>query len=249
MKKLSNLLLLISLKLAAAWGGKHWKRQYTVDIPAGREDCFYLPDVKLGSTIELEFQVTSVSTATGQLDILCRLLAPSPSTAILFQSDGGSEGSHEENVEDEAGDYRLCFSNHMSTWSRKTVWFEVAVKEEMLDTDDYFYDEDDYLDDDDLEIMRQGNEAEAGFFDMAVDEIKSTMQSVRIQIGKMRHFQMMFGASMNADSHHAISNMEKINFWSFCHLCLILLAGFMQVFMIRQLFEDKSVMHRFVSRT
>jgi len=29
----------------------------TIEIPANREDCFYLPDLKIGNTIELEFQV------------------------------------------------------------------------------------------------------------------------------------------------------------------------------------------------
>ena len=33
--------------------------QMTVEVAAGAEDCFFLPEVKTGQTIELEFQVIS----------------------------------------------------------------------------------------------------------------------------------------------------------------------------------------------
>ena len=32
--------------------------QMTVEVAAGSEDCFFLPEVKSGQSIELEFQVT-----------------------------------------------------------------------------------------------------------------------------------------------------------------------------------------------
>ena len=44
--------------------------QLSVDIPPNREDCFYLPDVKFGSTIELEFQVTRVHSDDSQYSVL-----------------------------------------------------------------------------------------------------------------------------------------------------------------------------------
>ena len=42
---------------------------------------------------------------------------------------------HEEKKEE--GDYKVCFSNQMSTWSDKTVYFEVEVTDPDDDYDDY----------------------------------------------------------------------------------------------------------------
>ena len=38
---------------------------------------------------------------------------------ILFRFD--------EEIHQDEGDYKLCFSNYMSTWSEKHVWFEVKI--------------------------------------------------------------------------------------------------------------------------
>ncbi|XP_023320595.1 multiple C2 and transmembrane domain-containing protein isoform X2 [Eurytemora carolleeae] len=173
-------------------------------------------------------QVTSVNSPTGQLDIQTRIISPSPGFTILYDSDVSYDGSYDGSVLENEGDYRVCFSNHMSTWAVKTIWFEVKVKE-TDDEEDYQYEENEYIDDEEMAGMVAGNENDATLFDLSVDEIRGSVQKVRIGVGKIRHFQLMFGASMNADTHQASSNIEKINFWSFIHLILILLVGLVQM--------------------
>ena len=33
----------------------------------------------------------------------------------------------DEEIHGDEGDYKLCFSNYMSTWSEKYVWFEASI--------------------------------------------------------------------------------------------------------------------------
>jgi len=238
--------LWIGLAQILAVNAKSWGREMTVEVPASREDCFYLPNIIHGSNIEVEFQVTDVSSTSGNLDILCRLFSPYPKSDVLYQSKVEKEASFDIDINDEheEGDYRLCFSNHMSTWSDKTVWFEIKVTE----GDDYYDYHDDYIDDEDMEQMKSRNADEASLFEMTVEEIKTSLHKVRTAMGKTRHFQLMYGASMNQDSHQVANNNDKINVWSTIHLTIILLVGFVQVLMIRQLFEDKSFLHKLTSR-
>ena len=48
--------------------------QLTVEIVAGSEDCFYLPDLNISQTLEIEFQVTCVSTCFSTVSLLGNLL-------------------------------------------------------------------------------------------------------------------------------------------------------------------------------
>ena len=37
----------------------------------------------------------------------------------------------DEEIHQDEGDYKLCFSNYMSTWSEKHVWFEVKIARDL----------------------------------------------------------------------------------------------------------------------
>ena len=94
-------------------------------------------------------------------------------------------------VVEEDGDYRLCLDNTNSRWSDKTVWFEVQVEDP---EDDY---DDDYIDADDWEDIRSHNEDTESLFNMGVDEIKTSIHVVRLNINKMRHYFYMNAAHMS----------------------------------------------------
>merc|ERR1719315_241281 len=88
--------------------------------------------------------------------------------------------------------------------------------------------------------IKENNEDTQSLYDMKMEDIKSSVHDVRINVGKMRHFQFMLGAQMSKDTHQVGTNLERINFWSVVHLIIIALVGFTQVFMVRQLLEEKS---------
>merc|ERR1719228_2725810 len=75
-------------------------RQVTTAVAAGAEDCFYIPNVKMGQTIDLEYQVTSSSAATGKNDITVRIFSPLPSLARIFESIMHNDGSFNEEAQE-----------------------------------------------------------------------------------------------------------------------------------------------------
>jgi len=217
-------------------------RQMTLEVTAGKEDCFFLDGVKSGQTIDFEYQVTSSSSPTGQNDITVRIHTPAPSFNTIYENNMVTEGSFNGEAED-AGDYKICLDNKVSTWSDKTVWFEVQVEDP---EDDY---DDDYMDSEEWENIKLNNEDTEKLFEMKMEEIKTSVHDVRINVGKTRHFQFMLGAQMSKDTKQVESNLERINFWSVIHLLLMLLVGFTQVFMVKQLFEDKSMVKNLIAST
>lgn len=217
-------------------------RQMTMEVAAGYEDCFFLEDVKNGQTIDFEYQVTSSSSPTGNNDITVRIQSPSPNFNNIYENNMVTEGSFNGEAED-SGDYRICLDNKVSTWSDKTVWFEVQVEDP---EDDY---DDDYMDSEEWDAIKANNEDTEKIFEMKMDEIKTSVHDVRINVGKIRHFQFMLGAQMSKDTHQVGGNLERINFWSVIHLLIMVVVGFTQVFMVRQLFEDKSMVKNLIAST
>jgi len=218
-------------------------RQMTVEVAAGSEDCFFLPEVKAGQSIELEFQVTSSSSATGKNDITARIFSPPPTLSVLYESELQNDGSFNGEAE-ENGDYKVCFDNRVSTFSDKIVWFEVNVE----DPDDDYTDDDDYFDPEDWDKMVDNNEDTQSLFEIKVEDIKTAIHDVRMKVGKMRHFQFMKGGSMSKDTHQVESNLSRLNFWSLAHLLLMLIVGVSQVYMVRQLFDEKSMVQKMTAR-
>ena len=117
-----------------------------------------------------------------------------------------SEGSHSEEAHME-GDYEVCFDNRMSTWAEKVLWFEVTVHDPI---DDYYDDyigkmtlgtcKDDYYNASDSEEwndIRERNEDTESLYEMATGDLKAYMQSVRLKLGKVKHYQFMQGADMS----------------------------------------------------
>lgn len=237
-----RLLPLLALLPAALARSRH--RQMTVEVAAGAEDCFFLPDVKPSQGIELEYQVTSSSAATGKNDITARVLGPAPSFTQLFESIMQSDGSFNGEAA-EHGDFKVCFDNRESTWSDKIVWFEVNVADP---EDDYTDDDDDYFDAEDWDKMKENNEDTQSLFDMKIEDVKTAVHDVRINVGKMRHFQFVRGGSMSKDTHQVEANLSRLNFWSLVHLVLMVVVGVSQVYMVRNLFDDKSVVQKLTAR-
>jgi len=235
----SSLVLSFLINLSSA---KSRHRSMTLEVTAGYEDCFFLEDVKSGQTIDFEYQVTSSSSPTGNNDITVRIHSPPPEPRQVYENNMLTEGSYNGEAE-ETGDYKICLDNKVSTWSDKTVWFEVQVEDP---EDDY---DDDYMDSEEWEAIKANNEDTEEMFNMKMEEIKTSVHDVRINVGKIRHFQFMLGAQMSKDTHQVDGNLERINFWSVVHLLIMVVVGFTQVFMVKQLFEDKSMVKNLIAST
>lgn len=239
------MLLLLLLCLLCQTQAKSRHRQMTMEVTAGADDCFFVNDMKIGQTLSVEYQVTSSSVATGKNDITVRVQAPPPALTPLYEGSLQTEGSWNGEAE-ENGDYKVCFDNRASSWSDKIVWFEINVEDP---EDDYDEDDDEYFDADDWDKMKENNEDTMSLFEMKIEDIKTAIHDVRINVGKMRHFQFMRGGAMSKDVHQVEANLTRLNFWSLLYIFLMVVVGVTQVYTVRQLFENKSMVQKIATQT
>ena len=81
--------------------------------------------------------------------------------------------------------------------------------------DDY---DDDYIDADDWESIRGNNEDTESLFSMKVEEIKSSVHMVRLNINKIRHFFFMHAGQMSKVDSGQTDNSksrQRMNITSF----------------------------------
>jgi len=218
-------------------------RQMTLSVAAGFEECLYVDNVKTGQVLDLEFQVTGSSAPTGRNDITAKIHSPHPRYHPIYTDFMVTQGDFNGAVEED-GDYRLCFDNTASRWSDKTVWFEIQVEDPEDD-----YDDDDYFDAGDWENIKNNNEDTDTLFQMSVEEIKSSIHLVRMQLNKMRHHFFMNAAQMSKDTHQVETSFDRINFWSMVQLVLMLVVGIAQVLTLKGLFCEKSPIKNMMAST
>ncbi|CAH8494983.1 unnamed protein product [Schistosoma bovis] len=104
---------------------------YYVVVDANSEECFF-DRVASGSKLTLHYEVAE----GGFLDIDVNVY--NPSGAKVFESLRKSNG-RPEFAANEAGEYKYCFGNRMSSMTPKVVLFEMAIEEDQLkvnETDD-----------------------------------------------------------------------------------------------------------------
>lgn len=96
----------------------------TVHIEAGDRSCFY-EFVKAGQVIDIEYQV--IDGGHGDLDISFEM--QNPHGYHLVREYKKSDNIHRVTATMD-GDHEFCFDNSFSTFSRKTVYFEIIIETE-----------------------------------------------------------------------------------------------------------------------
>jgi len=211
-------------------------------LEPGLEHCLYIPEILVGQTIEFDFLVTDSSGAEGKHDISVTFTSPPSEARVLYDATRYSEGNYNDIAEVE-GDYKLCMDNTMSTWAEKVVWLELTVHDPTAE--DYY---EDYIDSEEMKELEGRNEDTETLFEMTIKDFRNYISSTRTNLGKTRHFQLMQGADISKDTHNVMRMNEKIDFWSVVHISIMLIIGFVQVYTVRQLFEDKSFWYKLKSR-
>ena len=77
--------------------------------------------------------------------------------------------------------------------------------------------------------MKGRNEDTETMFDMKSDQIKNFIHTIRLNLGKVKHFQFMQGADMSRDTHNVMRMTERLDTWSLIHLSIMLIIGISQV--------------------
>lgn len=96
----------------------------TVHIEAGERSCFF-EYAKPNQIIDVEYQV--IDGGHGDLDVSFELT--NPNGYHLVREYKKSDNIHRVKVTTD-GDHEFCFDNSFSTFSRKTVYFEIIIEAE-----------------------------------------------------------------------------------------------------------------------
>jgi len=218
--------ILLSSFCLLSFGGltSGMEREMTVNIDAGKEECFF-ENVPKGNAITVEYQV--IDGGSGQLselDISFRLVDPKGKP--LFAEFKKPDGAHTVRAEEE-GDYKICFDNKFSYLSSKVVYFEILNVNE----------DEDY---DDLAGLWDENGDYVGEYDVEVSDIEAQLKKIKDDIVKARHLQDQIRVTDLKDRGIAEHNFERVNFMSTFYVIILVISGLAQVVMVRSLFDEKS---------
>ncbi|XP_059044907.1 transmembrane emp24 domain-containing protein 5-like isoform X2 [Achroia grisella] len=190
-----------------------FEKDITFTIQAGKMDCFF-QKVSPNEIIDIEYQV--IDATHGELDISFQLA--DPAGLVIVADYKKPENSHRHTATLE-GDYRFCFDNTFSTFSQKTVFFDL-----MIDTEDV--PEKDYDDDKEMEL---GNAAET--YMMRVRDISECVTRVRDHVATARRLQELHSAHEARDRNLAEDMCSRVLTWSIWQILLMLFVGITQMYM------------------
>ncbi|KAM6307840.1 transmembrane emp24 domain-containing protein 1, partial [Podargus strigoides] len=153
----------------------------------------------------------------------------SPSGLLLVSESRRSDGAH--TVEPtEAGDYKLCFDNSFSTISEKLVFFELLFDSAREDEEDE--------DGEEAEGWVEAAEPEDAL-DVKIEDIKESIETMRSRLERSIQMQTALRAFEARDRNLQESNLGRVNFWSAVNLGVLVVVAFLQVCLLKSLFEDK----------
>ncbi|CAB3231858.1 unnamed protein product [Arctia plantaginis] len=195
-------------------------------IQAGKVDCFF-HKVLPNQIIDIEYQV--IDSTHGDLDVSFQLT--DPTGRILVADYKKPENTHRHNAVLE-GDYRFCFDNSFSTFSQKTVFFDILIDNDEPEEKDY---------DDDKE-MELGNAAET--YMMSVKDISESVTRVKERVSTARRLQELHSAHEARDRNLAEEMCDRVMNWSISQIFLMIFVGITQVVFVKSLFDDKAMTFR-----
>lgn len=201
------------------------EKEITISVEPRKEDC-YFQNAKKGDTIDIEYQV--IDGGHGDLDITFHLA--DPTGRIIIADFKKSEQNHRVDVTVD-GDYKFCFDNTFSSYNAKTIFVELIVEND---------DEDNQWGNGDIDL--QGLRPEE-VYELKVEDIQDIINNVRNQLTKAQQLQALIKSTEARDRNVAEENYFKVNTYSMFQIGVMIVVGFIQVIMVRSLFDDKSRVH------
>ncbi|XP_030036550.2 transmembrane emp24 domain-containing protein 5 [Manduca sexta] len=200
-----------------------YEKDMTFTVQAGKMDCFY-QKVLPNEVIDIEYQVIDAS--HGELDISFQLA--DPVGRVIVADYKKPENSHQHTAALN-GDYRFCFDNSFSTFSQKTVFFDLLIDTEEVEDKDY---------DEDKEL-ELGNAAET--YMMRVRDISESVNRVRDNVSAAKRLQELHSAHEARDRNLAEDMCDRVMTWSLAHMVVMMIVGVIQVLFVKSLFQDHRV--------
>ncbi|XP_034838181.1 transmembrane emp24 domain-containing protein 5-like [Maniola hyperantus] len=199
-----------------------YEKDMTFTVQAGKMDCFF-QKVLVNELIDIEYQV--IDSSHGDHDISFQLVDPLGRSVVADYKKPDNAHRHTSLVE---GDYKFCFDNTFSTFSDKTVFFDL-----MIDTEEP--EPKDYEDDKELEL---GTSAET--YMMRVKDISDSVSKLKDNVSAARRLQELLSAHEARDRNVAEDMCDRVLKWSLGQIILMTVVGVTQVYFLKSLFQDPS---------
>jgi len=204
-------------------------KEFTIEVRAGQDECFY-ETVQAGETIDVDYQVIDGG-SQNDMSIGFRLTKPD---GYPLASDLRKRDNVHRTVVRESGDYEICFDNTFNKYSQKLVFFELIVEKEGQD-----------------DSSREERSEEAYVRELPQDpyeemvrlEIVKTLAQIHERMSQTKHYQEQLRNQEFRDRSIAERNFERVNFWSILQVSAMLVAGGVQVMLVRSLFDESSQLH------
>ncbi|MEE6488356.1 hypothetical protein FKM82_015211 [Ascaphus truei] len=177
----------------------------------------------MGVCIRLCSYISLLSQVIGGAGLDVDFSLSSPSGVLLIMERRRSDGVH--TVEPtEPGDYMICFDNSFSSISEKLVFFELIFDSQQGDEDPDSWAE-----------MVEPDE----LLDIKVEDIKESIESMKARLERSMQMQTVLRAFEARDRNLLEGNRDRVDFWSAINLAVLVTVAFLQVYMLKSLFDDK----------
>ncbi|XP_045781529.1 transmembrane emp24 domain-containing protein 5-like [Maniola jurtina] len=197
-----------------------YEKDMTFTVQAGKMDCFF-QKVLVNELIDIEYQV--IDSSHGDHDISFQLVDPLGRSVVADYKKPDNAHRHTSLVE---GDYKFCFDNTFSTFSEKTVFFDLLIDTEEPEPKDY---------DDDKEL-ELGTSAET--YMMRVKDISDSVSKLKDNVSTARRLQELLSAHEARDRNLAEDMCDRVLKWSMGQIILMTVVGVTQVYFLKSLFQD-----------
>jgi hypothetical protein len=138
------------------------------------------------------------------------------------------------------GDYQICFDNTFSYQVRKVVFFEV-----------YLTDADGNVEDSDIgDLAKNDANFNKRLEDVGItlSEFKVSTTKIKSFLNKIEFYQSTLRSYENRDLAILNANLSRVTFWSILTSVVLIFVAVLQVWSIRQLFEQNSKFGRALRR-
>jgi len=203
--------------------------ELSVLVEPNNRECFH-QYLQKDLTIEIDFQVL---TGGDGLDI--SFWASSPTNVVVTHLQRQQNGRPVFTTR-ETGEYRFCFDNSFSRFSSKQVHFYIGSTEEYADP--IFQPKPIF------EPQSKLSVDELGELDDKLDNFRHSFKRVVQNLAYAQRLQHLFRQYESIDRSLMELSFDRVNLYSTMNVIVLLIVAFIQVYMIRSLFEDKSKVGR-----
>ena len=233
-----------------------WTSSLTAIVFEGSIDCYYIPDIKTSKEIAIEYRVTNTKSVWTDGNINIGFKVFDSYDKPLISDDDASTGSYFLTSGTD-GDHKVCLDNRSVSSGDKAVYLKLEVANSLkrlrkliddgiatADSSGNTYEpQETKIENDDHEsFIMEGGDDLLETFGYKAAEIRTQLQNIHENIQTASSIHQTVYQRTLASSHIAYNCLKNVDIWSTIHLIILVLIGFIQAFVMKKLFDDKSIL-------